>query len=193
MFVSFSPPSLFQLHHPSFSVMGLSILFSLFFFFLFWVTSLSSFLFHFPSALPTITLSPHCHSPFCPSLLPPPSAIIRYPPACPGGIPGARIGITQRRRLGQAAATGAAVWVVQSSEFAAACQRPGIHRLRHQVHGAGQPRGFLEWLPERSSAGGPEGSIHHGLSEERSGLRRHAPADQCGPRRLRGGPKAAES
>lgn len=49
MFVSFSPPSLFQLHHPSFSVMGLSILFSLFFFFfLFWVT----FTFLLPFSLP---------------------------------------------------------------------------------------------------------------------------------------------
>lgn len=175
--------------------MGLSILF-FFSFGFFWVTF--TFL---PFSLPLCSpyhyslspLSPFCHSPFCPSLLPPPSAIIRYPPACPGGIPGARISTAQRRRLGQAAATGAAVWVVQSSEFAAACQRPGIHRLRHQVHRAGQPRGFLEWLPERSSAGGPEGSIHHGLSEERSGLRGRAPADQCGPRRLRGGPKAAES
>lgn len=52
MFVSFSPPSLFQLHHPSFSVMGLSILFSLFFFFFF------SFLgnLHFPPSFFTSPL-----------------------------------------------------------------------------------------------------------------------------------------
>lgn len=79
---------------------------------------------------------------------PPPSpSIIRHPLACSGRVPGARVGTPWWCILRQTAAPGAAVWVVQPSQLTASCQRPGFHRLRHQVHRAGQPRGLLGWLP----------------------------------------------
>lgn len=120
-------------------------------------------------------------------------AVLRYPPSCPGRVPGARVSAAWRRLLGQAAAAGATVRAVQSSQLAAARQRSGLHCVRHQVHGAGQPRGLLGRLPERSSFGGPKGGFHHGLAEDGCRLRGCPPSDQRGPRRLRGGPEAAES
>jgi len=145
------------------------------------------------NVFPLSTLLHHIVTLFFPPLLPPPPpSIIRNPPACPGRIPGAWFGPPPGRLVGQAAAPGASVWVVQQSQLAASCQRPGIHRLRHQLHRAGQPRGLLGWLPERRSAGGPEGSLHHRLPEDGSRRGGRPPADQRGPGRLRGGPVAAE-
>lgn len=109
--------------------------------------------------------------PCWPLLFSPPS-IIRYPPACPGRVPGARVGAAGRSLLQQAPAAGAAVWLVQSGQLAAAGQRPGLHRLRHQVHRAGQPGGFLGRLPEWGAAGGPEGRFHHRLPEDGGRFRR---------------------
>lgn len=126
--------------------------------------------------------------------LPPPhSSFIRYPPACSGWIPGAWVGTPRQCLLRQAAAPGAPVWVVQPSELSAAGQRPGFYRLRHQVHRAGQPRGLLGWLPERSPAGGPKGGFHYWLPEDGSRSGGCPPADQCGPGWLWGRPKAPES
>lgn len=151
---------------------------------------------HFlPFTLPTIisllTPPPTTPLPHFPSPLP--SSIIRYPPARPGRIPGAWVSTPQRCLLGQAAAPGAAVWVIQPSQLTAACQRSRLHRLRHQVHRAGQPWGLLGGLPEWSSARGPEGSLHHWLPENGSRHRGYPPPDQCGPGWLRGGPKDSES
>lgn len=153
---------------------------------------------HFlPFTLPTIishlTPPPTTPLPHFPSPLPPPSSIIRYPPARPGRIPGAWVGTPQRCLLGQAAAPGAAVWVIQPSQLTPACQRPRFHRLRHQVHRTGQPGGLLGWLPKWSSAWGPEGSLHHWFPENGCRHRGHPPADQCGSGWLRGGPKDSES
>ncbi len=153
---------------------------------------------YFPSStFPTIisflnSPLPHCPPSF-PSLPPPHSSIIRYPPARSGWILGTWVGTPRQRLLGQAAAPGAAVWVVQPSQLAASCQRPGFHRLWHQIHRAGQPWGLLGWLPERRSSGGPEGSLHYWLPEDGSRHRRRPPADQCGPGWLWGGPEAAAS
>lgn len=153
---------------------------------------------HFlPSTPPTIISTSHfpptTHSPLFPPLLACPSTIIRCPPARPGWISGAWVSTPRKRLLGQASAARAAVWVVQPSQLTAAFQRLGFHCLRHPVHGAGKPGGLLEWLPEWSSAGGPEGRLHHRLTEDGSRHGGRLPADQCGPGWLWGGPKATGS
>lgn len=135
-------------------------------------------------------LPPYHH--FFPPLLPL-SSVIRYPPTCPRRILGTRVGAAQRRLLGQAASLGATVWVVQPSQHAASRQRPGFYRVWHQVHRSGQPRGLLGRLPEWRSAGGPQGSLHQWHPEDGSRDWGHPLADQRGPGRLRGRPKATES
>lgn len=132
---------------------------------------------------------PHCHPYILQLLLP--LSIIRCPPARQGWIPGTWVGTPWWCLLGQAAAPGATVWVVQPSQYAASFQRPRFHRLWHQVHRAGEPWRLLEWLPEWSSSGGPEGSLHHWFPEDGSRLGGRPLADQCGPGWLRGGPNGA--
>lgn len=167
-----------------------NICFSLSFLLTSWplILSSSAVLLSFPSFI-TALLTPHFQTLLC---LPPLTTIIRYSPSSSGRVPGAWVSTTRWRLLRQAAAAGATVRVVQSSQLAAAHQRPGLHRLRHQVHRAGEPWGLLGWLPERSAFGGPKGGFYHRLPEDGCRVGGRPPSNQCGPRRLRGRPKVAE-
>ncbi|XP_054035168.1 death effector domain-containing protein isoform X3 [Dryobates pubescens] len=82
---------------------------------------------------------------------------------------------------------GAAVRALQPGQHHPQVQGPGLHHLRHQVLRAHLPRRLLARLHQRLPAGGPQGSLHHGLAEAGGGARGHQAAGQRGRGGLRGG------